>query len=97
MMRRLLVGMALIMAVVLGVTLAPRRATASDNLQYIIPAALSGVVLVVLVIAIVVSEHKTEPELDFADHERPIPAPPSGIHLAPACRRTADGLPLLCW
>lgn len=97
MTRRLLVAMALIMVVVMGVTLAPRRAHATDNLVYIIPAALGGAALVVVLIAILMSEHKAEPELDFADHQGPMPQPPSGVHLAPACRPTADGLPLLCW
>jgi hypothetical protein len=97
MTRRLLVGMALMMVVVTGVTLAPRQARATDNLVYIIPAALGGAVMVVVVIAILISEHKAEPELDLVDHQGSMPEPPSGVHLAPACRPTADGLPLLCW
>jgi hypothetical protein len=97
MTRRLLVGMALVMAVVTGFTLIPRRAAASSDLVYIIPAALGGVAIVVVIVAIVMSEHKAEPELDLADQRLPAAAPRYGVHLAPMCRPTADGLPLLCW
>jgi hypothetical protein len=97
MTRRLLVGIALVMALVTGLTLIPRRAAATDNLVYIIPAALGGVAMVVVVIAIVMSEHNAEPELDLADQRLPAAAPPHGVHFAPMCRPSADGLPLLCW
>jgi len=97
MTRRLLVGIALVMAVVTGFTLIPRRAAASSDLVYIIPAALGGVAIIVVVIAIVMSEHKAEPELDLADQRLPDVAAPHRVHWAPMCRPTADGLPLLCW
>ena len=98
MMRRLVVAIALMLAVATGVTLFPRPASASSSdLVYIIPAAVGGVAVIALVIAIVVTEHKAEPELDFADHQLPVVAPSGGIHLAPKCRPTAEGLPLFCW
>ena len=98
MMRRLVVAIALILAAVTVVTFLPRRASASSSdLVYIIPAAVGGVSIIALVIAIVVTEHKAEPSLDFAEHQLPVLDRPGGIHLAPQCRPTADGLPLFCW
>ena len=96
-MRRLLVGTALLMSVVVGVALRPRPAVASDNLQYIIPAAVGGAVLIVLVIAVIVSEHKQEPEMDLVDRLPPPVESPHRIHWAPKCPPTADTLPLFCW
>ena len=95
-MRRLLVATALFMAVVAAVALRPQPARA-DNLQYIIPAALGGVAIVVVLVAIVISEHKSEPELDLADRLRPAVDPSRAVHLAPACRPIENGLPLICW
>ena len=98
MTRRLVVAVALLMAVLMGVTLTPRRAAASDSLVYIIPAALGGAAIVVVIIAILISEHKAEPELDLVERETMPPrSPEQGLHIGTACRPTADGQPLLCW
>lgn len=96
-MRRLLVGTALLMTVVVVAALRPRPAVASDNLQYIIPAAVGGAVAVVLIIAIIISEHKAEPELDLIDRLSPPVQSPHRLHWAPTCPPTADTVPLLCW
>jgi hypothetical protein len=96
-MRRVLVGVALLMTVVMTVALRPRPAVASSDLQYIIPAALGGAVLIVLVIAVIVSEHKQEPEMDLVDRLPPPVESPQRIHWAPKCPPTAGTLPLFCW
>ncbi|MFN8645058.1 MAG: hypothetical protein U0802_26545 [Candidatus Binatia bacterium] len=85
----------LLALVVLAVTVAtPRRAAATDNLVYIIPAAVGGVVAVVAIVAILVAD-RSEPEYELA----PLPKahPQSGIHFAPSCAPGATGVPLLCW
>jgi hypothetical protein len=97
MMRKILVATALLMTVTMATVLRPRPAAATDSLVYIIPAAVGGVVLVVLVIAVIVTEHKSEPELDLVDRLPPPAESPHRIHWAPACRPTTDAMPLLCW
>lgn len=96
MIRRIaLVVVALV--VLVGTMTVPRRAAASDNLEYIIPAAVGGVVALVAIIAIVVAD-RSEPEYEeLVQSYRPRTEPTGGIHLAPACAPDAHGLPLLCW
>ncbi len=98
MMRRVAVVL-LAMAFLAVTALAPRRAAADDdNLQYIIPAAVAGVVAVVLIVAILMAD-RTEPEYELTA----MPPPPSrdeprpAIRLAPHCRSSGDTVPLLCW
>ncbi len=75
----------------------PRRAAATDNLQYIIPAAVGGVVAVVAIIAILMVD-RSEPEYELVQLRLPHVAPVMGsVHLAPDCAPDANGLPLLCW
>lgn len=95
MRRKLAVAVAVAMIVVMALSGAPRRAAASDNLAIIIPSAITGVVVVVVVIAIVMSD-RTDKEFELAATVPPEPAPP-GIKLAPDCKPTESGLPLLCW
>lgn len=97
-MRRAAVGL-LALAFLAMTALSPRRAAADDdNLQYIIPAAVAGVVAVVLIVAILMAD-RTEPEYELAQ----MPPPPRRdeqaprIQLAPRCRPTGDTVPLLCW
>jgi len=95
-MRRL-VAVALIVAVVTMATgLVPRRAAATDNLVYIIPAAVSGVVIVALVIAILVADRTKEPDLDLAEGLQR-PEQPALVRFGQACRRPTGEMPLLCW
>jgi hypothetical protein len=97
MMRRMVVVVALVMAIVTGTALVPRRAAAVDSLVYIIPAAVGGVAVVAVLIAILMADRKGEPELDLADRLRPPREPAGGVHFAPHCGPTAAGMPLLCW
>jgi len=95
-MRRL-VAVVLILAVVITATaITPRRAQATDNLVYIIPAAISGVIIVALVIAILVADHSKEPDLDLAERIEPRQSM-APVHFGPACRRASGEMPLLCW
>ena len=98
-MRRWLIAVALIMAVVVGGTVfLPRRAAASNDLVYIIPAAVGGAVAVVVLIAIFMADRKSEPELELAEAQRrALPPAREGLHFATECRPTDGGLPLLCW
>lgn len=95
MMRRvavLVTGLALVTAVLAT----PRPAAADDdNLQYIIPAAVAGVVAVIVIIAIVMAD-RSEPEFEFAALPASEPLP-GGLRLAPDCAPAAGALPLLCW
>src|SRR5262245_32362508 len=100
MMRRFIVAVALLMAVVTGVTLFPRRAAAIDDLAIIIPAAVGGVVVVVLVIAIIMANRSDETEPDFELVQGQLPkadTPADGLRLAPNCRHADGGFALLCW
>lgn len=96
-MRRL-VAVALIVAFVTTATVVtPRRAVATDSLVYIIPAAVSGVIIVALVVAILFANRTKEPELDLA---QAVPAPPERpalLRFGQACRRPSGEIPLLCW
>lgn len=95
-MTRRIVLVALALAVFVATMAAPRRAAATDNLVYIIPAAVGGAVALVAIIAIMVTD-RTEPEYELVQSHLPHAAPAGGIHLAPACAPDAHGLPLLCW
>lgn len=95
-MTRRIVTAALAVVIFVATMAAPRRAAATDNLVYIIPAAIGGAVALVAIIAIMVTD-RTEPEYELAQSRLPHRAPTGGIHLAPACRPDAQGLPLLCW
>jgi len=97
MTRRLVVVVALIMAVVTATAVVPTRAVATDNLVYIIPAAISGAVLVAVLIAILVANRKKEPELDLAPRQRPLIATEPRVRVGPDCRTTDGAMPLLCW
>jgi hypothetical protein len=79
-----------------GMVGAPPRAAASDNLQYIIPAAIGGAVAVVAIVAILLAD-RTEPEYELVQRPLPRREPRSGLHLAMACEPDAYGRPLLCW
>lgn len=94
MMQRLVAVAALVIALVVGLSVTPRRAAAVDDLVYIIPAAVGGVVAVIAIVAIVMAD-RTEPEIELRDAPRPVAEP--GIHVAPDCAVTATGRPLLCW
>ncbi|MDX2170884.1 MAG: hypothetical protein SF182_27700 [Deltaproteobacteria bacterium] len=83
----------LVLAALVGV---PRRAAASDNLEYIIPAAVTGVVAVIVIVAIVMADDD-EPEMDLTQAGLDIGPPREGLRLAPDCAPTAAGRPLLCW
>ncbi|MEO8604299.1 MAG: hypothetical protein ABI629_17120 [bacterium] len=72
----------------------PRRAAATDNLEYIIPAAVAGVVAVIVIVAIVMAD-RTDPDMELTG--MPKGPPHEGLKLAPACPVTANGRPLLCW
>ena len=75
----------------------PRRAAADDNLQYIIPAAVGGVVAIIAIVAIIMAD-RSEPEYELVQLRLPHAAPTiGGVHLAPDCAPDANGLPLLCW
>jgi hypothetical protein len=95
-MRRLLVVCVLLLAVAIGTSVAPRRAVASDDLVYIIPAAVGGVVAVIVIVAILMAD-RTDKEFDVRQSDAPLPEPAAGIRLAPDCAPTAVGRPLLCW
>lgn len=91
------IGALLVALLVLAATLGtPRRAHASDNLQYIIPAAVAGAVALVVIIAIVMAD-RTEPEYELVQQPLPKRVSPGGVRLAPDCHPGAQGLPLLCW
>ena len=99
MMRRLVVAVALLMAVVTASACIPRRAEAVDNLVYIIPAAVGGVVIVVLIVAILMADRSDDGELSFVQERRFLePAmPASAVRLAPHCPPGPAGVALICW
>lgn len=75
----------------------PAPAAASDNLEYIIPAAVGGVVAVVAIVAIVMAD-RTEPEYELVDwHLQSLDERRDGVRLAHQCAPGALGRPLLCW
>jgi len=91
------IALVLLALVVLATTVAvPRRAVASDNLQYIIPAAIGGAVAIVAIIAILMAD-RSEPEYDLVQLRVPRTQPRGGLQLAPSCAPDANGRPLLCW
>ena len=91
------IALIILALVILAVTVVvPRRAAATDNLVYIIPAAVGGAVAVVAIIAILMAD-RSEPEYELAPLLAPREHPQSGVHLAPSCAPTATGRPLLCW
>lgn len=95
-MTRRIALVALAVLVFVATLAAPRRAAATDNLVYIIPAAIGGAVALVAIIAILVVD-RSEPEYELVQTRLPKAAPRGGIHFAPACAPDAQGLPLLCW
>jgi hypothetical protein len=95
-MRRLMAVALIIAVVTAAVCMPPRRAAATDSLVYIIPAAVSGVIVVALVIAIMMANHSKEPELDLAEAVQP-PERTGPIQFGQACRRPTGEMPLLCW
>jgi hypothetical protein len=97
MVRRFLVVVALVMAVITATAVVPPRAVATDNLVYIIPAAIGGVVMVAVLIAILVVDRKKEPELDLAPAQRPLDTTGARLRVGPACRTSDGSVPLLCW
>ena len=98
MIRRLVVVVAFVMAIVTLVGLAPRRAAAIDDLAYIIPAAVGGVVIIVLVIAILVVDKEDDSEFDLREvSQMPENPAPGGVRIAPYCRTSAGDFALICW
>lgn len=91
-------------ALLAALALAPAPAEADDNLEYIIPAAVAGVVAVVVIVAIVMAD-RSEPEMDYLLAGLPPAARPptaglpvpDGITLAPGCAPRGDVVPLFCW
>ncbi|MFN8644692.1 MAG: hypothetical protein U0802_24645 [Candidatus Binatia bacterium] len=94
-MTRRIVALLLTLAVVAATLSVPRPARASNNLEYIIPAAVGGAVALVAIIAILMAD-RSEPEYELVP-SLPRRQPQGGVHLAPACAPNAQGLPLLCW
>jgi hypothetical protein len=89
-----LIAVAIVMFVA---TLAvPRQAEATDNLEYIIPAAVGGAVAVVAIIAILMAD-RSEPEYELAPWPPPAATRRGAVQLAPACAPNAQSLPLICW
>lgn len=98
MMRRLVVAVALLMAVVMASVCIPRRAEAVDDLVYIIPAAVGGVVIVVLIVAILMADRGDDNELSLVQQRQLLePETPSGVRLAPHCPPGPGGIALICW
>jgi hypothetical protein len=98
MMRRLVVVVALVMAMVTATAVQPRRALATDNLVYIIPAAIGGVVALVLIIAIIMTNRSDEDkEFNLAAAQAPPAEQPGGVRFGSRCPPAADVMPLLCW
>jgi len=98
MVRRLVVAVAVFMAVVMATALVPRRAEAVDDLVYIIPAAVSGVVIIVLVVAVLMADREDDQELSLTAEEQQLPREArDGFRLAPNCKPSGGGLALLCW
>ena len=97
MLRRVVVVLALILAIVTATAVTPRRVEATDNLVYIIPAAVGGVVIVVLVVAILMANRTKEPELELAASRAPAAEPRDGVRLAFDCPASPGGFSLLCW
>lgn len=95
MVRRLVAVVVLAAALVVGPALLPRRAAAIDNLEYIIPAAVGGVVAIALIVAILMADRTKEPELDFAP--APLPARAPRVQIGAACRLPTGEPALLCW
>ncbi|MGH7785406.1 MAG: hypothetical protein ACRERC_00980 [Candidatus Binatia bacterium] len=95
MLRRLLLIITLVGALVAGGAATPRQAAAVDNLEYIIPAAVAGVVAIVVIVAIVMAD-RSEPEFEL-DRQPPAAAPAGGLRLMTDCPMTASGRPLVCW
>lgn len=89
-------------ALVVGLLLAaatlgrPAPAAAADNLEYIIPAAVGGVVAVIAIVAIVMAD-RSEPEYELVEWRLRRDQPRDGLRLAPECAAGAHGRPLLCW
>jgi hypothetical protein len=94
-MRRV-VAVALIVAVVTAAALVPRKAQAVDDLVYIIPAAVSGVIIVAVVVAIMVADRSKDEDLDLVASVEPR-QPSRGIQFGPACRRPTGEVALFCW
>lgn len=97
MTRKLVVMVAL--AVFLATSIAPQPARADDdNLVYIIPAAVAGVVAVIVIVAILMAD-RTEPEFEVQARTLPLPpeASPPPLRIGMDCPSTAAGQPLLCW
>ena len=67
-----------------------------DNLVYIIPAAVGGVVAVVAIVAIVMAD-RTEPEYELAEWRVRYDEPTTGVRLAHECAPGPQGRALLCW
>jgi hypothetical protein len=86
----------LALAVLAATVAVPRRAAASDNLQYIIPAAVGGVLAIVAIVAILMAD-RSEPEYELVQLRLPRTQPQGGLQLAPSCAPGANGRPLLCW
>jgi anaerobic C4-dicarboxylate transporter len=98
MVRRLVVAVAVFMAVVMATALVPRRAEAIDDLVYIIPAAISGVVIIVLVVAVLMANREDDQELSLTAEEQQLPREArDGFRLAPNCKPSGGGLALFCW
>lgn len=95
MVRRLVVVVALVMAMLAGMTVRAQPAQAIDDLVYIIPAAVGGVVAVIAIVAIIMA-NRSEDEFELRDAAPP-PPNDGGLRLLPDCPLTASGRPLLCW
>ena len=95
-MTRRIVALGLALLMMAAALSVPRRAAATDNLEYIIPAAVGGAVALVAIIAIVMAD-RSEPEYELVQSRLPRRQARAGLHLAPDCSPDARGLPLLCW
>ena len=95
-MTRRIVALVLALLVMASTLAVPRRAAATDNLEYIIASAVGGAVALVAIVAILMAD-RSEPEYDLVQRQLPQRRPSGGIRLAPACAPDAQGLPLVCW
>jgi hypothetical protein len=84
------------LALCAAVVTAPGPAVATDNLEYIIPAAIGGAVALILIIAIIMADHDDD-EMEFAAAAAPAMARRPEVRFAPDCPSSAAGMPLLCW
>ncbi len=96
-MVRRAVAVAVIAAMITAMVAAtPRRAAATDNLVYIIPAAVGGVVIVAVLIAIIMTNRSKDSDMELVSASDRRDENPR-LRVGPACRRPNGEMPLLCW